>query len=73
MSENKKFPSGAVSIQENNKMSTNLVPSTSKEPSHNTGQNHPEDSDPKLVSEEKISGNVVVHHVDGEFLYHFFF
>ncbi|XWS49115.1 hypothetical protein CRYUN_Cryun13aG0136100 [Craigia yunnanensis] len=57
---------GAVSIQENNKTSTNLVPPTSKEPSHDIGQNHPEDSDPKLVSEEKISGHVAVHHVDGD-------
>ncbi|XVF10851.1 hypothetical protein REPUB_Repub07fG0218500 [Reevesia pubescens] len=56
---------GPVSIQDNSKMSTNSVPSTSKEPSHNTGQNHPEDGDPKLVSEEKISGHVAVH-VDGD-------
>ncbi|XWS62004.1 hypothetical protein CRYUN_Cryun07bG0173700 [Craigia yunnanensis] len=57
---------GAVLIQENKKTSTNLVPSTSKEPSHHTGQNHPQESDPKLVSEEKISGHVAVHHVDGD-------
>ena len=71
MSANKKISSGDVSIQQNDKMSMNSVPSTSKEPSHNTGQNHPKDSDPKLVSEEKISGHVAVHHVDGEFCYHF--
>ncbi|XVF51759.1 hypothetical protein PTKIN_Ptkin04bG0210300 [Pterospermum kingtungense] len=50
----------AVSIQENKK-----VP-TSKEPSHDTGQNHPGNGDPKLVSEEKISGHVPVHHVNGD-------
>ncbi|XVE57637.1 hypothetical protein DITRI_Ditri04bG0106000 [Diplodiscus trichospermus] len=57
---------GAVSIQENKKTSTNLLPSTSKEPSHNTGQNHPEESDRKLVSEEKISGHVSLHHIDDD-------
>ncbi|XVF13396.1 hypothetical protein REPUB_Repub08aG0204700 [Reevesia pubescens] len=56
---------GAVSILENNEMSKNPVLSTSKEPSHNSGQNHPEDSDPKLASEEKISGHVAVH-FDGD-------
>ncbi|XP_021281560.1 uncharacterized protein LOC110414569 isoform X3 [Herrania umbratica] len=51
---------GAVSIQQNDKIPTNPVPSTSKEPSHDTDQNCSEDSDPKLVSEEKM------HHVDGD-------
>ncbi|XWS49726.1 hypothetical protein CRYUN_Cryun12cG0027800 [Craigia yunnanensis] len=55
---------GDVSIQQNDETSMNSVPSTSKEPSHNTGQNHPKDCDPKLVSEE-ISGHVAMHHVDG--------
>ncbi|XWS38584.1 hypothetical protein CRYUN_Cryun19dG0143900 [Craigia yunnanensis] len=44
---------GDVSIPQNDKTSMNSVPSSSKEPFHNT--NHPKDSDPKLVSEEKIS------------------
>ncbi|XP_022736145.1 uncharacterized protein LOC111289397 isoform X2 [Durio zibethinus] len=56
---------GAVSIQENIKTLTNSVPSTSKASSHDTDQNHLEDSDPKLVSEEKISDHVAVH-VDGD-------
>ncbi|MFQ6632858.1 hypothetical protein Gotur_011481 [Gossypium turneri] len=64
--------SGAVSIQDNNKTLTNSEPSTSKEPSHNADQNHPEDGDHKLPSEQ-ISGQIVVHHADGEFLYLFFF
>ncbi|EOY24313.1 G2484-1 protein, putative isoform 5 [Theobroma cacao] len=51
---------GAVSIQQNDKTPTNPVPSTSKEPSHDPDQNRSEDSDPKLVSEEKM------HHVDGD-------
>ena len=67
----KKFPSGDVSNQQNDKTSMNSVPSSSKEPFHNT--NHPKDSDPKLVSEEKISGHVAAHHVGGEFVYHFIF
>ncbi|XVE65103.1 hypothetical protein DITRI_Ditri07aG0154700 [Diplodiscus trichospermus] len=55
---------GDVSNQQNDKMLMNSVSSTSKEPAHNTSQNHPKDSDAKLVSEE-ISGHVAVHHIDG--------
>ncbi|KAG8476837.1 hypothetical protein CXB51_030607 [Gossypium anomalum] len=55
--------SGAVSIQDNNKTLTNSKPSTSKELSHNADQNHPEDGDHKLPSEQ-ISGQIVVHHAD---------
>ncbi|MBA0589052.1 hypothetical protein Gorai_017822, partial [Gossypium raimondii] len=57
--------SGAVSIQDNNKTLTNSEPSTSKELSHNADQNHPEDGDHKLPSEQ-ISGQIVVHHADGD-------
>ncbi|XP_022758642.1 uncharacterized protein LOC111305376 isoform X3 [Durio zibethinus] len=56
---------GDVSIQQNDKTLMNSVSSTSKEPSCNTDQNHPNDSDPKLVSEE-IGGHAAVHHVDGD-------
>ncbi|KAA3469084.1 pheromone-processing carboxypeptidase kex1 [Gossypium australe] len=66
MSDNKKFPSGAVSIQQNNQTLTSSLPSTSKEPTCDSGQNHPEDSDPKLVIKEKNSDHVAMHHVDGE-------
>ncbi|GMJ10995.1 hypothetical protein HRI_004768700 [Hibiscus trionum] len=58
-------PSGVVSIQEKNKTSTNSVPSTSKELSHNADQNNPQDGDPKLLSQE-FSGNIIVHHADGD-------
>ncbi|MBA0786882.1 hypothetical protein Gotri_025608 [Gossypium trilobum] len=58
--------SGAVSIQDNNKTLTNSEPSTSKELSHNADQNHPEDGDHKLPSEQ-ISGQIVVHHADDPF------
>ncbi|MBA0652099.1 hypothetical protein Goklo_019380 [Gossypium klotzschianum] len=57
--------SGAVLIQDNNKTLTNSEPSTSKELSHNADQNHPEDGDHKLPSEQ-ISGQIVVHHADGD-------
>ncbi|MBA0860651.1 hypothetical protein Goshw_019743 [Gossypium schwendimanii] len=57
--------SGAVSIQDNNKTLTNSEPSTSKELPHNAYQNHPEDGDHKLPSEQ-ISGQIVVHHADGD-------
>ncbi|XP_039011767.1 uncharacterized protein LOC120140845 isoform X2 [Hibiscus syriacus] len=57
-------PSGVGSIPEKNKTSTNSVPSTSKELSH-ADQNHPEDSDPKLHSQE-FSGHIDVHHADGD-------
>lgn len=67
-----KISSGAISIQDNNKTLTNSEPSTSKELSHNADQNHPEDGDQKLPSEQ-ISCQIVVHHADGEFLYLFFF
>lgn len=63
MSANKKFPLGDLSIQQNDKTLVSSVASTSKEPSQNL-----KDSDTKLVSEEKGSGHVAVHHVDGEFL-----
>ncbi|KAK8267854.1 hypothetical protein V6Z12_D11G027400 [Gossypium hirsutum] len=53
--------SGAVSIQDNNKTLTNSEPSTSKELSHNADQNHPEDGDHKLPSEQ-ISGDHVKTH-----------
>ncbi|TYH59290.1 hypothetical protein ES332_D08G213000v1 [Gossypium tomentosum] len=56
---------GAVSIQQNNQTSTSSLPSTSKEPTCDSGQNHPEDSDPKLVTKEKNSDHVAKHHVDG--------
>ncbi|KAK8520822.1 hypothetical protein V6N12_004749 [Hibiscus sabdariffa] len=52
---------GDVSTQLN-KTSMNSVLSTSMETSHNADQNHPKDSDSKLVSEE-LSGHVV-HHID---------
>ncbi|KAK8687548.1 hypothetical protein V6N13_086356 [Hibiscus sabdariffa] len=58
-------PSGVVSIQEKNKTSTNSVPSTSKELSHNADQNHSKDSDPILLSQE-FSGHIIAHHADGE-------
>ncbi|PPS01801.1 hypothetical protein GOBAR_AA18843 [Gossypium barbadense] len=57
--------SGAVSIQDNDKILTNSEPSTSKELSHNADQNHPEDGDHKLPSEQ-ISGQLVVHQADGD-------
>ncbi|XP_039046889.1 uncharacterized protein LOC120187173 isoform X2 [Hibiscus syriacus] len=53
---------GDVSTQLN-KTSMDSVPSTSMETSHNADQNHPKDSDSKLVSDE-ISGHVAVHYVD---------
>ncbi|XP_038995867.1 uncharacterized protein LOC120120262 [Hibiscus syriacus] len=53
---------GDVSTQLN-KTLMNSVPSTSMETSHGTVQNHPKDSNSKLVSEE-VSGHVAVHHVD---------
>ncbi|MBA0852439.1 hypothetical protein Goshw_005364 [Gossypium schwendimanii] len=56
---------GAVSIQQNNQTSTSSLPSTSKEPTCDSGQNHPEDSDPKLVTKEKNGDHVAKHHVDG--------
>ncbi|XP_012475894.1 uncharacterized protein LOC105792061 isoform X1 [Gossypium raimondii] len=56
---------GAVSIQQNNQTSTSSLPSTSKEPTCDSGQNHPEDTDPKLVTKEKNSDHVAKHHVDG--------
>ncbi|XP_052887944.1 uncharacterized protein LOC108469522 isoform X4 [Gossypium arboreum] len=56
---------GAVSIQQNNQTSTSSSPSTSKEPTCDSGQNHPEDSDPKLLIKEKNSDHVAMHHVDG--------
>ncbi|GMJ06117.1 hypothetical protein HRI_004280700 [Hibiscus trionum] len=49
---------GDVSTQQNN-TSMNSVPSTSMETSHNADQNHPKDSDSKLVS-EVISGHLDV-------------
>ncbi|KAG8486657.1 hypothetical protein CXB51_020039 [Gossypium anomalum] len=65
MSDNKKFPSGAVSIQHNNQTSTSSLASTSKESTCDFGQNHPEDSDPKLLIKGKKSDHVAMHHVDG--------
>ncbi|KAL4340860.1 hypothetical protein GQ457_08G026440 [Hibiscus cannabinus] len=56
---------GSVSIQENNQTLTNSLPATSKERSHDAGQNHLEDSDPKLIAEE-IFGHVAMPHVDSD-------
>ncbi|XVF52609.1 hypothetical protein PTKIN_Ptkin05aG0031800 [Pterospermum kingtungense] len=52
---------GDVSVQQNDKTLISAVASTSKEPSLNL-----KDSDSKLVSEEKASSHVAVHHVDGD-------
>ncbi|GMI76388.1 hypothetical protein HRI_001308100 [Hibiscus trionum] len=56
---------GSVSIQENNLTLTNSLPSTSKEPSHDAGQNHTEDGDPKLVIKE-ICGPAAMPRVDSD-------
>ncbi|KAL4326077.1 hypothetical protein GQ457_11G022570 [Hibiscus cannabinus] len=56
---------GSASIQENNPTSTDSLPSTSKDPSHDACQNHPEDSDPRLVINE-ICGPVAMPHVDSD-------